>query len=142
MRLVLLVAGTVLPLVLLSAVLTVAGYRSAERDAAERVLQTTRSTMAAVDRELQNEIAGLSVLALSPALQAGDLKAFREEAGRFLGRFPALSGLGLSDVTGQQLFNTNVPDGGGACRSGGIWTLSRPFSRRRSPTSPMCSSGR
>ena len=57
-------AGTLLPLVLLSAFLTVAGYQDAKRDAAERVLQTTRSTMATVDRELQNEIAGLAGLAV------------------------------------------------------------------------------
>ena len=104
-------AGTLLPLVLLSAFLTVAGYQDAKRDAAERVLQTTRSTMATVDRELQNEIAGLAGLALSPALQTGDIEAFRGEAERYLARFPSSSGLGLSDATGQQLFNTNQRPG-------------------------------
>jgi len=87
--------------------------------------------MAAIDRELQNEIAGLSVLALSPALQAGDLDTFRGETERFLKRFPLLSGIGLSDVTGQQLFNTNAAPGEALPKRGNLEAVDAVFAGKK-----------
>lgn len=109
-RLLVLVAGSMVPVLLLAATIVLQGYTRAEQAAQERVLQITRSTVAAVDRELQSRIAALEVLALSPTLQSSDLEAFRAEAVRFLSRFPG-AGLSLSDRSGRQLLNTNAAPG-------------------------------
>src|SRR5262249_7123244 len=71
----------------------------------------TRGTMAAVDRELQNIIVALQVLTLSPALQARDWPAFRQEAERFLSRYPAGHTIVLADRSGQQVFNSGLAEG-------------------------------
>lgn len=62
-----------------------------------------------VERELAGELASLQALALSPELQAGDLRGFHSRAMEFL----ALSGVNivLRDMAGQQLINTRVPWG-------------------------------
>ena len=111
LRLVLLVAGTMLPLIALTGIVVYGSYRTASDAAAERVLQTTRSAMATVDRELQNQIAALEVLALSPALQTGDIEAFRADGARFLSRFSPDAGLSLTDSTGQLVLLSSRPPG-------------------------------
>ena len=70
----------------------------------EAILFSTRTLMNAVDTILSKQIAVAQMLATSPALEADDLAAFREEARR------AMSGLSggwivLADETGQQLIN-------------------------------------
>ncbi len=110
-RLLVLVGGSMLPVLILAAAVVMQGYSRAEQAAQERVLQITRSTMAAVDRELENRIAALEVLALSPALQVGDFEAFRGEAERFLSRIPSGAGISISERSGRQLMNTNAAPG-------------------------------
>lgn len=107
-RLLVLVAGTLLPLLLLSAAVVYQSYERAEEIAGEQVLRFTRSTMIAVDRELHNQMAALEVLALSPALQTDRLEDFRADADRFLTRYPEGTALSVADPTGIQLFNTNI----------------------------------
>ena len=107
-RLILLVAGSMLPLLLLVSAVVLQAYTSAQESAGDQVLRTTQSAMAAVDRELQNQIAGLQVLALSPALHNNDLKSFRTEAQRFLTRYPAGAGVSVADRSGQILLNTSA----------------------------------
>jgi hypothetical protein len=63
LRLILLVVGTMFPLALLSAAITWQNYQAAKSAASARVLQSTRTAIAATDRELQYLIAGLEVLA-------------------------------------------------------------------------------
>ena len=70
----------------------------------EAILFSTRTLMNAVDTILSKQIAVGQMLATSPALEADDLQAFRQEAARAM--------LGLSggwivvvDETGQQLLN-------------------------------------
>ena len=109
-RLLVLVAGTLLPMLLLTAAVVFQSYERAREGVSERLLQMTRSTMIAVDRELENKASGLEVLALAPSLQAEGLKGFRADAERFLSRFPAGTALSVADATGQQVFNTNDPD--------------------------------
>ena len=70
----------------------------------EAILFSTRTLMNAVDTILSKQIAVAQMLATSPALEADDLAAFRDEARR------AMSGLSggwivLADETGQQLIN-------------------------------------
>ena len=96
-RLLVLVGGSMLPVLILAAAVVMQGYGRAEQAAQERVLQITRSTVAAVDRDLENRIAALQVLALSPALQTADFEAFRGEAERFLSRIPSGAGISVSE---------------------------------------------
>ena len=110
-RLTFLIAGTMLPLILAAGIIVYQNYEVARRDAAERVLQATRGTMAAVDRELENIIAALQVLALSPALQDGDWAAFRHEAERFVSRYPAGPSVVVADRSGRQVFNSGFGEG-------------------------------
>lgn len=102
-----LVAGTLLPMLLLTAAVVFQSYERARDTASEQLLQVTRSTMIAVDRELENKTAALEVLALSPALQSDNLTTFRADAERFLTRFPNGTSLTVADASGKQLFNTN-----------------------------------
>jgi two-component sensor histidine kinase len=110
-RLTFLIAGTMLPLILAAGIIVYQNYEAARRDAAERVLQATRGTMAAVDRELENIIAALQVLALSPALRDGDWTAFRHEAERFVSRYPAGHTIVVAERSGQQVFNSGLAEG-------------------------------
>src|SRR4029079_4321180 len=76
----------------------------------EAILFSTRTLMNAVDTVLNKQIAVGQMLASSPALDAGDFAAFRQEAER------AAKGLGggwvvLSEENGQQLVNLKfAPD--------------------------------
>jgi len=74
----------------------------------EAILFSTRTLMNAVDAILSNQIAVGQMLATSPALQADDLVAFRQEAERAM---KGLSGgwIALSDQNGQQLLNLTQP---------------------------------
>ncbi len=110
LRLAVLVAGSMLPLLILAGFIVLQSYQRANNAAAEYVLQTARSAMVTVDRELENHVAALEVLALSPALRTGDLVTFRAEAERFLTRYPKGAGVSLSDSAGQlHLLTTAAP---------------------------------
>ncbi len=126
-RLIMLVVGSMLPLIVLSISIIVLNYRADRADASERVLQSTRSAIAAVDRELQNQISGLHVLALSPALQRGDFEAFRGEAERFAMRYGPDVGVGVADASGQQVFNTLAAPGQQIPRRTAMLTLDAVF---------------
>src|ERR1051326_1093600 len=73
----------------------------------EAILFSTRTLMNAVDTILSKQIAVAQMLATSPALEAGDLAAFRQEATRAM---PGLSGgwIVVADETGQQLLNLTL----------------------------------
>lgn len=106
-RLLVLVAGTLLPMLVLTATIVFQSYERAEDAAAEQVLRVTRGTLVAVDRELHNQIAALEVLALAPALHVGgELENFRADAERFLTRFPVGTAIAVANAAGTQLFNT------------------------------------
>ena len=109
-RLTFLIAGTMLPLILATGIIIYQNYQAARREAADRVLQATRGTMAAVDRELENVISALQVLALSPALRNRDIAAFRAEAERFVSKFAAGHSITVMDRSGQQLFNSGAAE--------------------------------
>lgn len=105
LRLALLVAGTILPVLLLAGFIVYSGYARTHDEAADRVLQTAKSGMAAVDRELQNQLSALQVLALEPELAEGDFEEFRDDAERFL---QVRSGyvVAIMDAKGHHVFNT------------------------------------
>ncbi|MGE4064107.1 MAG: sensor histidine kinase [Rhodospirillaceae bacterium] len=107
LRLALLVAGTVLPVLILAGFIIYGGYVRTREEAADLVLQAAQSAMAAVDRELQNQISALQVLALEPDLLEGRFEDFRDDAERFI---QVRSGyvVAVSDAQGNQVFNTRI----------------------------------
>lgn len=107
LRLALLVAGTVLPVLLLAGFIVFGGYVRAREDAGDRVLQSAKGAMAAVDRELQNQITALQVLSLEPELLEGEFEEFRDDAERFIQVRKGYV-VGISDPEGNQVFNTVV----------------------------------
>jgi len=111
MRLVVLVAGTTLPLIAFAGTLVYLHYVQAQREAFGRVLQFTRSVELVLDREMQGIVSGLTVLASSPALANGDFENFRKLADAFLTRFPDQPGIVIGDRSGQIVFNTGEPFG-------------------------------
>lgn len=107
LRLALLVAGTVLPLLILAGFIVYSGYVRTREAAADRILQIAESGMAAVDREHQNQMAALQILALEPELVEGNFEEFRDDAERFI-QVRAGYVIGVSDKEGFQVFNTRV----------------------------------
>jgi hypothetical protein len=79
LRLAILVAGTILPLIGFAAAIVYQHYRQDQRDAFARVLQNTRSIQLILDREMQG-IAGLTVLAGSDSLMRGDFERLARES--------------------------------------------------------------
>jgi two-component sensor histidine kinase len=111
LRLPLLVAGTMLPLILFAAGVVYFNYMK-ERDAAfERVLETVRGMRGVLDAEMHGLTLSLQVLAGSQALQRGDMEGFRRNVDVFLSRFPERSSIALSDRNGRHVFNSNVAAG-------------------------------
>src|SRR5688500_15895632 len=72
----LLVAGTVLPVLILAAVIVYGAYVRTREEAGQRILQSAMSAMAAVDREIENQMSALQVLSLEPELIEGDFEEF------------------------------------------------------------------
>jgi two-component sensor histidine kinase len=111
LRLPLLVAGTMLPLILFSAGVVYLSHVR-ERDAAfDRVLETVRGMRGVLDAEMQGITLSLQVLAGSQALQRGDMESFRRNVDVFLSRFPERSSIAMSDRSGRHVFNSNVAAG-------------------------------
>jgi two-component sensor histidine kinase len=109
-RLMLGALGVALPLIVLTSGIAwqlVANERKTQR---ETILYSARTLMNAVDAILGKQIAVAQMLATSPALQADDLAAFRQEAERAM---PSLSGswIIVHDENGQQLINLTRPPG-------------------------------
>ncbi|MBE9225008.1 response regulator [Phormidium sp. LEGE 05292] len=109
--LVLLVAGTLLPVVLF-AVAVVYKLSSQEQAATERrILLATRNLAAIVERELSGTIRTLQVLATSERIEQGNLKNFHREARRVVQTQPSWIAVILLSPEGQQVVNTTRPFG-------------------------------
>ena len=103
--------GAIAPLV---AVLIVGGVVmwKAEREALEReTIGRTRSVMSAIDTELRSSITALRALAASKNLEAGDIRAFHDEAQRVLATQPQWRNIGLATVQRQQVMDAILPHG-------------------------------
>jgi len=108
---VLLVVGTLAPLVVFGA-LVAHQLSSSERAAAERrQIQSARDLAAAVDREMSSTIRTLSALAASERLERGDLEGFHAEASRAAKTQPSWMTVLLLSPAGRQLVNTMLPRG-------------------------------
>src|SRR6185295_18814901 len=103
-RLMLLALAVALPFMLLTGGIVSQLANNERETRREAILFSTRTLMNAVDTILSKQIAVAQMLATSPALEADDLAAFREEALR------AMTGLSggwvvVADQAGQQLIN-------------------------------------
>jgi two-component sensor histidine kinase len=111
LRLAILVAGTILPLIGFAAAIVYQHYRQDQRDAFARVLQNTRSIQLVLDREMQGIVSGLTVLAGSDSLSRVDFEGFRSRAKAFLAQFPDAPSIVIGDRQGRQVFNSSRPPG-------------------------------
>src|SRR5262249_45303869 len=103
-RLMLLALAVALPFMLLAAGIVWQLANNERETRREGILFSTRTLMNAVDTILGKQIAVAQMLATSPALQADDFVAFRQEAERAT---PGLSSgwIVLADQDGQQIMN-------------------------------------
>lgn len=110
-HLVLLVVGSLLPIVLF-AVVVVSRLASQEQAASERrVLLAARTLAGAVDREVGSTVRTLQALATSGSLEQEDFKTFYSETQRVVQTQPTWLGVILLTPDGRQLVNTRLPFG-------------------------------
>jgi signal transduction histidine kinase len=105
-----LVTATVLPAGLAAALLIGYSYERERTIYEQRTLETARSLMQAVDRQLTGGRAALRVLAGSDQLLSGDLAAFHRQARDVVGDMPG-DQFTLADGSGQMILNTARPFG-------------------------------
>jgi two-component sensor histidine kinase len=111
LRFLLLVAGTMLPMLLFAVGLVAHNYQRDRAQAFDRVMATVRSIRLVLDSEMSSITAGLTVLSLTQALQRDDIEGFRKNAEAFTALYHGEAGLVLADHEGRQLINTRVPAG-------------------------------
>ncbi|MGZ5714517.1 MAG: diguanylate cyclase domain-containing protein [Caldimonas sp.] len=125
-----LVASCLTPALLVSGYLVYENYDQhrarLERDA---VLQA-RSVAAALDREFSGVISGLRVLSTTPALAAGDLRAFHQRAREALA-FQIVDSYVMTDRQGRQYVNTLLDFGTPLPQTGAPPELQRVFETGR-----------
>src|SRR5260370_31522538 len=81
-RLALLVAGTMLPLIVFAVGIVFNHYEQDRKEASRRVLETVRSIRLVLDAEMQRMTGGLQVLSLTNALRDRDFEGFRRMSQR------------------------------------------------------------
>ena len=109
-RLALLVAGTMLPLIIFASVIITRGYQKDRVEASARVLATARSLRTVLDGEVLRITGSLQLLALTNSLRAGDFDRFRGIASGFLDQYSPDGVLLVSDRDGRQLFSSLATD--------------------------------
>lgn len=109
-RLVLLVAGTTLPLIVFAVGIILHNYLQDRQEATERVLQAVRSIRQTLDAEMQRMTGGLQVLALTEPLQNGDFDGFRRIALGFLEQYSKGGVILVADREGHMLFSSLATD--------------------------------
>ena len=109
-RLVLLVAGTTLPLIAFAVGIIFHNYLQDRQEANERVLQTVRSIRLTLDSEMQRVTGGLQVLAMTDTLRNGDFEGFRRIALGFLDQYSRGGVMLVADRDGHMLFSSITTD--------------------------------
>jgi PAS domain S-box-containing protein len=108
-RLILLVMACVVPLGCTGLVRRYQAYMDARAAVYDGLLTTARGTAISVERELQLRVSAMETLAMSPALQAGDLEQFDQLAETFLARQPPGSVMGLAGPDLRRLRSYGLP---------------------------------
>ncbi|MES2194223.1 MAG: sensor histidine kinase [Pseudomonadota bacterium] len=109
-RLVLLVAGTTLPLIVFAVGLVFYNYETDRRAATQRVIETVRSMRLVLDAEMQRMTGGLQVLSLTNSLRNGDFANFRRIATGFLEQYGKDGVVLVADREGRHLFSSVTED--------------------------------
>jgi two-component sensor histidine kinase len=109
-RLALLVAGTMMPLIIFAGAIIYRGYEKDRADASARVLETARSIRTVLDAELLRMTGSLQVLSLTNSLRTGDFGRFRRISTGFLEQYPAGAVLLIADRNGRQLYSSLTDD--------------------------------
>jgi two-component sensor histidine kinase len=110
-RLGVLVAGTLLPLIVFAGATVYQNHVERREEVFARVLQLVRSTRLILDSEVKSLTTGLQVLALSRALQSDDFEGFRRNADAFLTQFSESQSIVIADRDGRQVFDTRIAGG-------------------------------
>ncbi|HEX5715422.1 MAG TPA: sensor histidine kinase [Thermoanaerobaculia bacterium] len=105
-HLMVLVVGTLLPVVLFGAVVAHQLSQSERAAAERRLMQSARDLATTVDREMSSTIRTLSALAASEPLERGDLESFHAEARRVAKTQPSWLTVILLLPDGRQVVNT------------------------------------
>src|SRR4030095_15657483 len=101
-----LVIAAVLPILGFSAIMMRNSWRREEATIQEGLLKGVRAMSLALDRQLDGDVRSLQVLADSPALRSGDLRAFYNQAARILPLQRTWFNIILSNPdSGRQLIN-------------------------------------
>jgi two-component sensor histidine kinase len=109
-RLVLLVAGTTLPLIVFAASIILINYVHDREEATERVVGTVRSIRLVLDAEMQRMAGGLQVLSLTNALRDGDFEGFRRISKGFLDQYREGGVVLVADREGRLVFSSDTAD--------------------------------
>ncbi len=95
---VLLTAGTLLPLVVFCAVVVLQLDEDYRRSEQRRLIRSASDLAVTIDRELADGLRSLETLALSPRLERGDMERFADEAARVAALRPYWKGINLVGV--------------------------------------------
>ena len=131
-RLILLVAGTTLPLIIFAVVIVFSNYEQDRKDATQRVVETVRSIRLVLDAEMQRMTSGLQVLSLTNALRDRDFDGFRRIATGFLEQYGTGGVVLVADREGRQVFSsvtadtTNLPPRNNRDMVDKVFTSKRP----------------
>ena len=131
-HLLLLVIGTLVPALLIAAVLVRRVFEDNRKAVEQRLLETARAAAAVVDAELGGTIRALQGLGESGRLTEGEIPGFYDQAQRLLKTQPTWSAVSLSTPDGQQIVNTNRHSAN-HCRRSPIATASSGRSRPEVP---------
>jgi two-component sensor histidine kinase len=131
MRLVLLVAGTTLPLIIFAAGIVYNNYEQDRKDATQRVLDTVRGIRIVLDAEMQRMTGGLQVLSLTNALRERDFTGFRRIVTGFLEQYGKDGVVLVADRDGRQLFSSVAPDAAALPRRNNLEIVDKVFATKR-----------
>ncbi|KHK01080.1 ATP-binding protein [Desulfovibrio sp. TomC] len=121
-----LVLACVLPVWICAGYLVHYAYGTKKSLLQGHMAETARNLAQAADRELTIVQAAAEGLTTSPALQTGDFAAFRRQVNTLLAGYPD-SDILLADATGQQVFNSYLPDGAPLPRRAASKTVQQVF---------------
>ena len=130
-HLMLLVVGTLLPVVVFGAVVAHQLSQSERAVAERRLVQAARDLASSVDREMLSTIRTLSAMAASERLERGDLQRFHFQAGRAARTQPSWMTVLLLTPDGRQLVNSRVPWGTALPKAAEMASLRRVVESRR-----------
>ena len=108
---VIVVVTAVLPFAIVGIVAASLAAADARATLRSEAIGRARTTVSAIDGELQGHIRTVEALAMSSSIHKGDVRGFHEQTRRVLTSQPRWLNVGLQSATGVQLFNAVAPFG-------------------------------